>query len=141
MLILDTNVVSEAMKPDRNPTVRDWLNRQAIPTLHVTAINVAELRGGVAVVKDSRRRQDLAARMDRTLAALIHDRVLPLDGVAAERYAVGLDAARAAGHAVSVMDGMIAGIALVHGYPVATRDTSPFLAMGCDVINPWESDP
>lgn len=139
MIVLDTNVVSEAMQADRAPEVRRWLNAQAIPTLHITAITLAELRTGITTAPVGRRTADLSARLDRTMELLIEGRVLPFDAAAADAYATAFAVARANGLAVSAMDGLIAGTCLARGMPIATRDTTPFEAMGVRVIDPWNA--
>ena len=136
MIVLDTNVFSEAMR-SRAPEVRDWLNAQAIPTLYITSITLAELRVGIATLPLGRKTDDLAARFDRMMQSLIQDRVLPFDASAATHYATAFASARADSLAVGAMDGLIAGICLAHQVPIATRDTSPFEAMGVTVVNPW----
>ncbi len=139
MIILDTNVVSEPMKPNGNPAVRDWLDRQAAETLYLTATSLSELLVGIEMLPHGKRKEGLAAALNELLVSLFGPRILPFDRQAAMAYAPLIGRSRAAGCLVSAADGQIGAIANVHGFAVATRDTAPFLATGVLVINPWES--
>jgi predicted nucleic acid-binding protein len=136
MIVLDTNVVSEAMKPEPDPIVRDWLDEQAAETLYLSSVTVAELLFGIAALPDGRRKQKLAATLDGHLA-LFDGRILPFDTEAARHYANLAVAARSAGKGFPTPDGYIAAIATAHGFAVATRDSSAFNAAGVPVIDPW----
>jgi predicted nucleic acid-binding protein len=139
MIVLDTNVVSEPMKPRGNPAVQAWLDRQVAETLYLTATGLAELLVGIEILPDGKRRAGLAAALADLVARLFSSRVLPFDQQAAVAYAPIVSRARAGGRIVSVADGQIAAIAAVRGFTVATRDTEPFAAAGLPVINPWEA--
>ena len=136
MIILDTNVVSEAMRPEPNPGVRAWLNRQVAETLYLSSITLAELLFGIRALPAGRRKDML----DQTLGGLLElfgDRVLPFDTEAARRYADLAVAARSSGRGFPTPDGYIAAIAASRGFIVASRDTSPYEAVGVTVIDPW----
>ena len=137
MIILDTNVVSEAMKPHCDPSVRVWLGAQVTETLFLTATSLAELLLGIAPV--GKRRDLLEERLLDVLGLLFAGRVLPYDESAAKAYSQLVSRARSQGRAISIADGQIAAIASVHGFAVATRDTAPFEAAGIAVINPWNA--
>jgi len=136
MIVLDTNVVSEAMKPEPAVAVRDWLDAQAAETLYLSSVTVAELLFGIGALPDGRRKQMLAATLDGMLG-LFDARILPFDLDAARRYADLAVAARSAGKGFPTPDGYIAAIATAHGFTVATRDASAFKAAGVPVIDPW----
>ncbi len=136
MIVLDTNVVSEAVKPESHPSVRAWFDAQVAETLFLPSITVAELLFGIGALPDGRRKDMLAARIDRLLDALAA-RILPFDTLAARRYADLAVKARAAGQGFPTPDGYIAAIAAAHGFAVATRDATAFNAAGLTVINPW----
>ncbi len=138
MIILDTNVVSEPMKPNGHRGVQAWLDEQIAESLYLTSISLSELLLGVEVLPDGKRKAGLAAALGELLTTLFGARVLPFDQHAATMYAGRVSRARAAGHAISMADGQIAAIAAVHGFTVATRDTGPFVAAGVPVVNPWE---
>lgn len=138
MFVLDTNVVSEAMKPSANPNVRAWLNRQPSGVLYLSAVTLAELLYGIAALPDGRRKVTLAAVLDGLLD-LFAGRILPFDTAAAQCYAPLAATARTAGRGFPTPDGYIAAIAAAQGYTVVTRDSSPFLAAGVPTLNPWDA--
>jgi toxin FitB len=132
MILLDTNVVSEAMTRGPHPRVRRWLDAQVAETLFLSSVTVAELLFGIGALPTGKRKDNLAAALDDVLD-LFSDRVLPFDAAAAD-LAV---AARAAGKGFPVPDGYIAAIAACRGLGVASRDASAFDAAGLRVIDPW----
>ncbi|MHB8248444.1 MAG: PIN domain-containing protein [Acidithiobacillus sp.] len=136
MIVLDTNVVSEAMKPSANPAVAAWLNDQVAETLYLSSVTLAELLYGIGSLPAGKRKNALAGTLD-SLLELFQGRVLPFDTDAARHYAQLATKARAAGKGFPTPDGYIAAIAVAHGFIVATRDTSPFDVAGVPVINPW----
>jgi len=136
MIVLDTNVVSEAMKPDPHPAVRAWLNGQATETLYLSTVTVAELLFGIGALPVGRRKDLLAQTLDG-LMRLFRDRVLPFDMDAARCYAELAVTAKTAGRGFPTPDGYIAAIASSRGFMVASRDTEPFKAANIRVINPW----
>ncbi|MCA3273285.1 MAG: type II toxin-antitoxin system VapC family toxin [Roseomonas sp.] len=138
MILLDTNVISEAIKPDSHPTVRAWLDAQAAETLFLPSITIAELLFGIGALPDGRRKSILAARIDDLLEAFA-GRILPFDTSAARRYADLAVKARAAGKGFPTPYGYIAAIAAAHDFALASRDTSAFKAAGLTVIDPWEA--
>jgi predicted nucleic acid-binding protein len=137
MIVLDTNVVSEAMKPEPHPSVRAWLNNQAAATLYLSSVTLAELLFGIAALPAGKRKDMLAQALDG-LMGLFRDRVLPFDIDAARRYADLAVMAKSRGRGFPTPDGYIAAIAASRGFIVASRDTAPYEAVGVSVINPWE---
>jgi predicted nucleic acid-binding protein len=137
MIVLDTNVVSEAMKPEPHPPVRAWLNNQAAATLYLSSVTLAELLFGIAALPAGKRKDMLAQALDG-LMGLFRDRVLPFDIDAARRYADLAVMARNRGRGFPTPDGYIAAIAASRGFMVASRDTAPYEAASVSVINPWE---
>lgn len=139
MILLDTNVVSEAMKPAPDDTVRVWLDEQAAETLYLSSVTIAELMFGIGALPDGKRKEKLADALDGVME-LFADRVLPFDVGAARHYAELAVKARAAGKGFPTPDGYIAAIAASKGFAVATRDTSAFDAAGVEVIDPWRAE-
>jgi toxin FitB len=137
MIILDTNVVSEPMKPTPDPRVDAWLNDQLAETMFFTSVGLAELLVGMELLPDGKRKSTLLAKVDRITNVLFADRVLPFDNSAAIKMAQINKVALSVGYNVTFADAQIAAIAALHGYSVATRDEGPFRAMGLAVINPW----
>lgn len=136
MIVLDTNVVSETMKPDPDPRVRDWLDAQPAETVFLTTVTFAELLYGVAAMPAGKRQGRLRAFVE-ALAEQLSAQILPFDLAAAREHAHLAVQARRSGHGFPVPDGYIAAIAASRGFAVATRDTAPFEAAGLLVINPW----
>ena len=140
MILLDTNVVSEAMKPEPHSSVRDWLDAQTAETLFLSSVTIAELSFGIGALPKGRRKDNLAAALDGALN-LFGPRILSFDTEAARCYANLAVKARAAGRGFPMPDGYIAAIAAAHGFAVASRDTSAFDAAGLSVIDPWAVRP
>ncbi|MCV9997958.1 type II toxin-antitoxin system VapC family toxin [Pararhizobium sp. YC-54] len=137
MILLDTNVISEPLRPAGDPIVLAWLDQQAIETLFLSAISLAELRYGVAALPDGRRKEGLRTALENRVVTLFGSRVLAFDAATADFYASIRARAKTAGLAIGAADGYIAATAAAHGFMVATRDTGPFEAAGVPVINPW----
>ena len=136
MILLDTNVVSEAIKPESHPSVRAWLDAQVAETLFLPSVTVAELLFGVGVLPNGKRKYVLAARIGGLLDEFA-GRILAFDLSAARLYADLAVKARATGKGFPAPDGYIAAIAAAHGFAVASRDRSAFEAGGLTVIDPW----
>jgi predicted nucleic acid-binding protein len=138
MILLDTNVISEPWKPAPEPCVLVWIDAQAIETLFLSAITVAELRFGIGAMPAGRRRSVLHERLEQQVLPLFEGRVLSFDLAASQAYAELMVRSRSEGRAIGKADGYIAAIAASRGYAVASRDVSPFEAAGVRVLNPWE---
>lgn len=138
MIVLDTNVVSEAMKPEPNPDVRAWLDEQAAETLYLSSVTIAELLFGIGALPAGRRKDKQAVALDGLLG-LFDGRILPFDMSAARPYADLAVKARSAGKGFPTPDGYIAAIAVSRGFAVATRDASAFAIAGIAVVDPWKT--
>jgi predicted nucleic acid-binding protein len=138
MILLDTNVISEPWKPVPEPRVLAWIDGQAIETLFLSAVTVAELRFGIGAMSAGRRRSVLHERLEQEVLPLFAGRVLSFDLAASQAYAELMVRARSEGLAIGKADGYIAATAASRGYVVASRDVSPFEAAGVRVLNPWE---
>lgn len=139
MILLDTNVISEPQRLEPNARVLDWIDAQALETLYLSAITVAELRAGIALMPAGKRRDIFHENLEKRLLPMFANRVLSFDMACTQAYAKLLAKARTAGLAIEAADVFIAAVALANGFAVATRDTSPFEAAGLSVINPWEA--
>jgi predicted nucleic acid-binding protein len=137
VIILDTNVVSEPLRPAPDERVVRWLDAQPAEALYLTSINTAELWAGVARLPRGARRHTLETSLDAMLRRLFGARRLAFDDAAARVYADLVEHCDARGTALPLADGMIAAIARVHGFAVATRDTAPFVAAGITTVDPW----
>ncbi|KPH63571.1 MULTISPECIES: type II toxin-antitoxin system VapC family toxin [Sphingomonadaceae] len=136
MIVLDTNVISEMTKAAPSRAVSTWLDEQPIETLFITSVTIAEIRFGISILAQGKRRQSLEEAMSRTIE-LFFGKILPFDERAAFKYSDLAVVARAAGRGFPTPDGYIAAIAASRGFVIATRDTAPFLAAKINTINPW----
>lgn len=137
MILLDTNVVSEMMKPDPDPAVRAWLNERDADTLYLSSVTCAELWFGMGVMSQGRRRRQLELAFEDVMA-LFDGRVLPFDLEAARCHADLAVRARRSGRGFPTPDGYIAAVAVSRGFCVVSRDVGPFEAAGVRVVNPWQ---
>ena len=140
MILLDTNVVSEPLRRAPEPRVGAWLDAQALETLHLSAITVAELRFGVRSLPVGRRRDRLHEDLERRVLPMFTGRILAFDLAASQAYGELMAKARSAGRTLAVSDGYIAATAAANAMMVATRDTAPFVAAGLKTFNPWTAD-
>lgn len=137
MIILDTNVVSELLRASPAPAVEAWLAQQDSASVYLTAISAAELRYGVAIMANGKRREMLAEAVDGILGEDFLNRILPFDSAAGVKYAsIGAER-RAAGRPISQFDCQIAAIARAHGAVMATRNVGDFEGCGVELIDPW----
>lgn len=137
MILLDTNVVSEPLRPAPDSRVITWIDAQPLETLYLSAITVDKLRAGVALLPSGTRRTALQSNLEKRVLPLFVGRVLPFDIACTNTYAELMAKARAAGVAISTADGYLAASAAANGLTVATRDHDPFRVTGLTVINPW----
>jgi toxin FitB len=135
--ILDTNVISELMRPTPEPLVLQWFNRLSAEDAHLTSITVAEILLGIELLPLGKRRDVMRAGAERTLGVFA-GQVLSFDEKAAHAFSVVSSTRRRHGRTMSDFDAQIAAIARVHGAAVATRDTAGFEGCGVKVVNPWE---
>ncbi len=132
-------MISEPQRRAPNARVVEWLDAQALETLFLSTITVAELRAGIALLPTGKRRDSLHENLEKRLLPMFVNRVLSFDMACTKTYAELLAKARSAGLAIETADAFIAAIALANGFTVATRDATPFEAAGVNVINPWET--
>jgi predicted nucleic acid-binding protein len=137
VIILDTNVISEPLKPSPDPAVIRWLDLQSPATLYVTTISQAELLAGVSALPAGRRRTELRKVIDKELSFLFADRVLPFGERSAEAYAQLVPAANAAGNPIDFADAAIGAIAIEHNYILTTRNVADFKGTSVKLLNPW----
>lgn len=136
MIIVDTNVLSEMMRPQLDPSVEVWLASIDAGSLYYTTITRAEIRYGLARLSDGRRRADLTIRAEGLFADAA-DRLCVFDAAAADRYGRIVAGREARGLPISVPDAQIAAIVAARDASVATRNTADFMHCGIAVINPW----
>lgn len=137
MIVLDTNVLSELMRARPNSVVQGWMDREDARGLFASAVSEAEIRTGLGLLPDGRRRRELTEAADLVLNELFRGRVLPFDAAAARVYADIACQRRVDGRPVSQFDCQIAAIARSREMAVATRDVEGFWGCGIEVIDPW----
>jgi hypothetical protein len=136
VIVLDTNVVSELMRPEPHPAVLSWAGKQPLAALHTTAVTQAEVLYSVALLPAGERREALAAAADAIFAQEVAGRVLPFDGAAAELFAGVVAARRRAGNPIENFDAQIAAIALAVGASLATGGSA---GCGLALVDPWQA--
>lgn len=137
MIILDTNVISEPLERHASRSVIDWVQGQPRDSLYLTAISLAELLAGIAILPAGRRKTELHDGMMALISDVFEDRILPFERSAAVAFAHISARARSMGRPIGLADGQIAAIAMTGGFSVATRDSQPFETAGITVIDPW----
>ena len=138
--LLDTNVISELIKPLPEANVTTWIERIDESLLYLSVLTLGEIRRGIAVLPQSRRRATLEAWLDKELRARFEDRILAIDQEVADRWGLLTAAARSNGIVLPVIDGLLAATALEHNLTLVTRDTGQIPSMGVAVFNPWENN-
>ena len=137
MIILDTNLVSETLKPAPSDTVRRWAAAQEASATFITAITQAEILSGLETMAAGKRKQRLSEAIDRILTRDFHGRILPFDQEAAREFARIFGVRKTAGRPISQFDAMIAAIARAHSATDATRNVQDFEHCGIRLVNPW----
>jgi hypothetical protein len=137
MIILDTDVLSAAMRPNADSLLTAWLDSQSRPTIWTTAISLLEIRFGIERLPLGQRRAALELALERTITLDIEERIVPFDGAAATETAVLMAERQRKGQPGDLRDSMIAGIAIAHRATLATRNTRHFADLPVPVINPW----
>ena len=137
MILLDTNVISEIMRPRPDGRVVDWMNETASSSLFVSSITIAEIHFGLELLPDGRRRIDLESRFEQFLSRGFNQRIVSFDLPAARIYGALMAHRQKAGTPLASLDGQIASIARVHGFAVATRNTDHFTDCGIELVNPF----
>lgn len=136
MIVVDTNVVSELMRPSPSPSVVAWVRASRASQLHTTAITVAELLYGIKRLPEGQRRTVLGTTAREVFSAFA-DRVLAFDEPAAEQYAEIVAGREATGRPISGFDAQIAAICRSHGATLATRNAKDFQQTGIAILDPW----
>ena len=137
MLVLDTNVASELMRPEPAAAVAFWIAERHAKEMFLTAVSEAELLYGIAIMPAGRRRDMLAAAMTQWLDLGFSERILPFDSAAARAYAAVASERRLAGRPIGEADCQIAAISRSRGAVLVTRNVRDFEGAGLEVINPW----
>jgi toxin FitB len=139
VIVLDTNVLSEVIRPAPAKAVLGWLAAQPATQLFTTAISEAEILYGIALLPKGRRRASLDQAVRRMFAEDFAERVLPFDGAAAEEFGAIAAARRRGGRPIATFDAQIAAIARACGAALATHNVADFAACGIAIVDPWSA--
>ena len=137
MIVLDTNVLSELMKPTPSADVARWTATQPPTTLYITSITQAEILHGILLLPKGKRRAALEIAADAMFVEEFSARILPFGSEAARPYAEIAARRSRAGRPISHFDAQIAAVARAHGADLATRNVDDFEGCGVKLINPW----
>jgi len=139
MIVLDTNVISEVLRPVPAPAVLNWLRSARRSELWTSSIVVAELFSGVDLMPPGKRQQVLREKMEQMISVLFTGKVFTIDLAAARAYGPILAARQRMGRPIDEMDALIAAAALANGATLATRNIADFEHCGIPLVNPWDA--
>lgn len=137
--LLDTNILSEVVRPQPEPNVVAWLAAQDLDELFLSVVTFGELRKGITIREPGKRRKELESWLENDLANLFAGRILPLTRPIAERWGVLEGQRQVAGRPLNVPDGQIAATALEHDLALVTRNVRDFDGLDLTIVNPWGS--
>ena len=137
MILLDTNVISEPMKPRPDAAVMAWLDAQPVEDVYISTVTVAELEYGIRLLPEGRRRDSLQAALSDLLEIEFANRIWSFDLPASRNYGEIPASRRAAGLPISTQDCQIAAVARSRGAVVATRNVDDFKGCNVQIVNPW----
>ena len=138
MIILDTNVLSELMRPKPSARVAAWVRKQSATELFTTSITEAEILYGIELLTKGKRRDGLLAAAEAMFAEDLGGRIFGFESEAARAFSRIAAYRRALGRPISHADAQIAAIAQVRGAKLATRDVADFEDCGLDIVDPWD---
>ncbi|ULR47783.1 type II toxin-antitoxin system VapC family toxin [Rhizobium sp. K102] len=136
-LLLDTNVLSEVTRPNPDMRVLAWLDQLDEDRSFISIVSIAEIRRGVALMDERRKRDALAEWLARELPQRFERRIIPVDEPVASAWGDLMGRAKRSGRGLSSMDGLIAATAAAHDLTLATRNTRDFEGFGIELIDPW----
>lgn len=135
--LLDTNVVSEWVKPRPNSGVITWLGDVDEDRVFLSVVNFAELRYGVNRMSAGARRNRLDLWLRETLPLRFENRILPVDSLVGDAWGQLVARSQASGRTMGIMDGFLAATAEVHRLTMVTRNVADFSILGDSILNPW----
>src|SRR5258708_16004358 len=137
--LVDTNCISEVISPQPDQRVVDWLEAANEQVLYLSVLTLGEIRRGVALLAQSKRRTRLEAWLEVELQARFSGRILPIDAVVADRWGLLAAEAKRKGKPLAIIDGLLAATALEHNLTVVSRNTSDFANTHVAILNPWKA--
>jgi hypothetical protein len=137
MILLDTNIISELMKQSPSLNVIHWIDKQDIAELYLSAITIAEIKYGLSVLPDGKRRHQLETAFSKAVNYSFKHRIISFDNNAAHIYGQLMGHRKNIGKPLSILDGQIAAIARAHEAELATRNTQDFKNCELTLVNPF----
>jgi predicted nucleic acid-binding protein len=137
--LLDTNCISELVRVKPEPIVMAWIEAADETLLYLSVLTLGEIRKGLALLPQGRRRTGLETWLEVDLRARFSGRILPIDGEIADRWGLLAANARIVGKTLSAIDGLLAATALHHNLTIVSRNVSDFADVGAQLLNPWKA--
>jgi predicted nucleic acid-binding protein len=137
--LLDTNCVSELIRPRPDRRVMEWTDATNEASLYLSVLTLGEIRKGLAALPQGTRRTRLETWIEVDLKARFHGRILPVDDAVADRWGLLRAEAKRKGKPLPVIDGLLAATALHYNLTVVSRNVSDFARARVPVLNPWEA--
>lgn len=137
--LLDTNCISELVRPKPEPRVVDWMEAADEALLYLSVLTFGEIRKGVAGLPQGKRRTHLETWLELELQARFAGRIVPIDAAIADRWGLIAEEAKQRGKVLSVIDGLLAATALHRNLTVVSRNAGDFANARVQVLNPWEA--
>lgn len=137
--LLDTNIISELVKPKPEPHVTKWIESVDESLLYLSVLTVGEIRKGISLLRNASRRAALEAWLDSDLTLRFAQRILPIDQAVADRWGRITANASMAKSQLPAIDGLLAATALHHNLTLVTRNTEDVSAAGVPAFNPWSA--
>ena len=136
--LLDTNCISEFVRPKPEPRVMEWMDATDEGLLYLSVLTLGEIRKGVAGLAQGKRRTRLETWLEVDLQARFSGRIMPIDSAIADRWGLLASEAKRKGKVLAVIDGLLAATALHHNLTIVSRNTSDFTGMQVQILNPWK---
>lgn len=136
--LLDTNCVSELVRPQPDPRVMEWMEATNEALLYLSVLTVGEIRRGLAALPQGTRRTRLETWLEIDLKTRFHGRLLSVDAGIADRWGLLVADARRRGKPLPVIDGLLASTALHYNLTIVSRNIKDFANARVAVLNPWE---
>jgi len=137
--LLDTNVISELVRPQPARRVMEWMEAADEDLLYLSVLTLGEIRKGAALLAQGKRRTQLETWLEVELPERFSNRVLPIDAVVADRWGLLASEAQRRGKPLAVIDGLLAATAIHHNLTVVSRNAADFMDAQVQVLNPWEA--
>jgi predicted nucleic acid-binding protein len=138
--LLDTNCVSELVRPKPDARVVEWMDAADEATLYLSVLTLGEIRKGAAGLAQGKQRTRLETWIEVELRARFAGRIMPIDSGVADRWGLIAAEAKRRGRALPVIDGLLAATALHHNLTIVSRNITDFAATQVQVLNPWQAD-